>query len=554
VNLEENRQKLLIVIVSRLILVSFVMGLTASASAEQTSFARFLQAFVLSVYLLSALYLVLWRRKWDPDRLYLLQFAFDLVLITWLIFASGGIDSPFTPFYVLIIVYATLLKHRRGGVLGLMLCIASYVGIAHLGFFGVIPGKELVSYTELMYRVLLNVLAFVSVTLLGMYLSERLHNARRELGAARALHWNIVNSIRTGLLTLDTSGNITSLNRAAESITGFRQSDLLSMPLSHVFPASITGRILNSQFHSGSRPLRLECWIGNGRPKEAFLGISCSPLVDEAAERIGYVLSFQDLTEIHRREEELQIKEKMAAIGQIAAGLAHEIRNPLGSLSGSIQILSSELALSADQARLIEIILRECDRLNKIVGDFLAYAGARPCVRQPVDLVPVIQDAVELFKNNPEFKPGHRIDLSAPPTLTCEADADQIRQAVWNILQNAVRAMPEGGKLAIRISRNHSRVTLSFADEGVGMTAEEKKMLFQPFHSGFRKGAGLGMAIVYQIVQQHRGSIQVKSRRSKGTAIDLSFPAAAAERTRPHRFGTAGKQNQAQLKTVTALL
>jgi two-component system, NtrC family, sensor histidine kinase PilS len=553
VNLEENRQKLLIVIVSRLILVSFVMGLTASAS-EQTAFSRFLQAFVLSIYLLSALYLVLWRRRWNPDRLYLLQFAFDLALITWLIFASGGIDSPFTPFYVLIIVYATLVKQRRGGVLGLVLCIVSYVSIAHLGFFGAIAGVETVPYTQLMYRVLLNVLAFISVTLLGLYLSERLHSARRELGAARALHWNIVNSIRTGLLTLDTAGKITSLNRAAESITGFSQREVLGMPLSHVFPAAIANRIINSQFQSASKPLRLECWIGNGRPKEAFLGISCSPMVDEAGNRIGHVLSFQDLTEIQRREEELQLKEKMAAIGQIAAGLAHEIRNPLGSLSGSIQILRSELQLSADQARLIEIILRECDRLNKIVGDFLAYAGARPCVRQPVDLVPIIEDTVQLFRNNPEFKPGHQIDLSAPPTLTCEADADQIRQAVWNVLQNAVRAMPEGGKLAIRTSRNHSRVTLSFTDEGVGMTAEEKKMLFQPFHSGFRKGAGLGMAIVYQVLQQHRGSIQVKSRRNKGSVIELSFPASAAESIRPHRFGTRNKRDGLPVKTATALL
>jgi two-component system, NtrC family, sensor histidine kinase PilS len=552
VNLEENRQKLLIVIISRLILVSFVMGLTASS--EQTDFSGFLQAFVLSVYLLSALYLILWRRKWDLDKLYVLQFTFDLVLITWLIFASGGIDSPFTPFYVLIIVYATLLKQRRGGILGLVLCITSYVSIAHLGYFGAIPGKEMVSYTQLMYRVLLNVLAFISVTLLGMYLSERLHSARRELGAARALHWNIVNSIRAGLLTLDTSGKITSLNRAAEIITGYSQREVLGMPLSHVFPATISNRIINSQFHSTSKPIRLECWIGNGRPKESFLGISCSPLLDEAGDRIGYVLSFQDLTEIHRREEELQLKEKMAAIGQIAAGLAHEIRNPLGSLSGSIQILRSELHLSSDQARLIEIVLRECDRLNKIVGDFLAYAGARPCVRQPVDLVPIVEDTVQLFKNNPEFRPVHKIDLSAPPTLTCEADADQIRQAVWNILQNAVRAMPEGGKLTVRISRNHSRVMLNFCDEGVGMTAEEKKMLFQPFHSGFRKGAGLGMAIVYQIVQQHRGAIQVKSRRNKGTVVDVSFPASAAESIRPHRFGPGVKQDELVANAMTALL
>jgi two-component system sensor histidine kinase PilS (NtrC family) len=247
-------------------------------------------------------------------------------------------------------------------------------------------------------------------------------------------------------------------------------------------------------------------------------------LAIDSGQQVGYILSFQDLTEIKTREEQLQLKEKMAAIGQVAAGLAHELRNPLGALSGSIQILRSELQPSGESARLIEIVLRECDRLNKTVGDFLIYAGPRPMKRQSVDVVPLLLDTVELCKNTPEFQTGHSIEVKAPASLHGKLDPDLIRQAVWNVIQNALRAMPNGGKLAVSATVNESSLGLRFADEGVGMNDEDKRRLFEPFHSGFKKGVGLGMAIVYQIVQQHAGRIEVESAPGVGTQILITLP------------------------------
>ena len=254
--------------------------------------------------------------------------------------------------------------------------------------------------------------------------------------------------------------------------------------------------------------------------------MSCSPLIAESGEHIGYVLTFQDLTEIKKREQELQLREKMAAIGQVAAGVAHEIRNPLGALSGSLQILRSELELMPEQERLIEIALRECGRLNQTVSDFLTYAGTAPPRLQRIDLVARVKQTVAFYQNDPEFEDHHVIEVIAErPHVWCLADPDQIAQALWNILQNSARAMPGGGQITVRVTGTGSEARLSVKDAGIGMTEEERSKVFQPFHAGFTKGVGLGMAIVYQIVQQHNGRINIESRPGSGTEVSISFPA-----------------------------
>ena len=522
----ELKKSLLALIVFRLLLVSLVMGVGLLALPQQLSFFQFIQPFTLAVYVLSVLYILLWKYTELPNLVYHIQFLFDLILISMLIFLSGGINSLFTPFYVLIIVYASLLKDRDAVIIAVTLSITSYSGIVHLGYLGWVPGATSIGpYPLLIYRISLNTLGFLAVALLGIYLSERIRSARQELGAAKVVHQNIVNSLRDGLLTLDAEGVITSLNRAAEDISGYSEEDLLSTKISDLFSESVSNRILKSDFELSSRALHMECWTENKTGGSLFLVLSCSPLLSHQQEQTGYILAFQDLTEIKKREDELQFKEKMAAIGQMAAGLAHEIRNPLGSLSGSIQVLQSELKLSDKKARLIEIVLRECDRLNKIVGDFLTYSGSRPGRIQPTDLFSLVHDTVEIFKNSPDFQGSHAIELSSSANpLVCQADSDQFKQVVWNILQNGIRSMPDGGKLSIELFTNDSRVLMKFTDQGVGLSSAEKTKLFQPFHSGFGKGAGLGMSIVYQIVHQHRGSIDIDSYPGSGTTVSISLP------------------------------
>ncbi len=518
------RRQLLILIGLRLILVSLVSAAVLSGAATfGSSASQFMRLFLLVVYVLSGIYLLFWRYTDRPKDLYYIQFFVDLVLASLLLHLSGGIDSPFSSFYVFIIVYASLLSDRKGAILAVTLSIIFYVGTSFSRYLGA-DWLYIATSSDVVYRVLWNVLGFVSVGLLGTYLSERLVSAKQELGQVKLIHDNIINSIRTGLMTLDLRGAITSVNRAAEEICGLTNAEALSRPISDVFPANLLDTITQSDFQPVSKPLRIEFWFQKSDREGLFLGTSCSPLLSPDNQQLGYILSFQDLTEIRKREEELQVKEKMAAIGQVAAGLAHEIRNPLGALSGSIQVLESELQLSSQQSRLLGIILRECNRLNKTVADFLTYAGPSPLRLQNTDVRSLIRDTVALFSNSPDFSEAYRIEVRCDDKLECVADADQLRQAVWNILQNAVRAMPKGGKIEIRGTSDQHAVRLRVSDQGVGMSAEERKKIFQPFHTSFPGGVGLGMAIVYQIVQQHQGQIAIESRVNRGTTIEIALP------------------------------
>ena len=526
----DEQRKLLIVIIFRFLLVTLIFVGGMLLRQEQTIIYW---PFVAAGYGLSALYLWLWKHSQRTELLYNNQFYTDILFVSLLVLFSGGIDSLFVPFYLLIIVYSSLLRGGEGGTLALALSIISYTAIVNVGVLvplGTSPGNP----SDMMYRISLTILGLVSVAVLGIFLSERLHRTRLHLGltkgsllAFQAQYQNIVNSIRSGLLTLDLKGRITSLNQAAQEISGCTERELFEQPLSAIFPETVLEQILSCDFQSNLRPVRIEFDMETRDGRSVFIGMSCSPLSSENEERIGYVVSFRDLTEIKELKETVQFKEKMAAIGELAAGLAHEIRNPLASMSGSIQILRSELQLSDEQARLAEIVLRESERLNKILENFLVYANPPSTVSlQPTDLLSLVQDAVELLKNGPDFKKeSHTIKISPHNgPVRCMGNSDQLRQVVWNILNNGLRAMPGGGSLSIELTREDSRALLSFRDEGVGMTLEERKKLFQPFHSGFRKGVGLGMAIVYQIIHQHKGQIDVNSRPGEGTVVSIWLP------------------------------
>jgi two-component system sensor histidine kinase PilS (NtrC family) len=320
-------------------------------------------------------------------------------------------------------------------------------------------------------------------------------------------------------------GNITSYNPAAEEITRHMEPEILGKPCSIVIGESGMRRLLATDFSRVKRhALRSELWARDSVGRWRYLGFSASPLCSQTDKIIGFIISFQDLTGIKKLEEEIRLKDKMAAIGNVAAGIAHELRNPLGSIAGSVQVLKSDLELTGDRARLLDIVLHESDRLNKIIEDFLSYARPRELMLMPVALDRVLDETLQLVRNDPKFR-AHNIEVEKPNDLySCLANADQMRQLFWNLITNAVKAMPGGGTLNIRMSHSEKSLRIAFKDQGVGMTHEERNRLFQPFASGFVDGVGLGMAIVYQIVQRHRGKIAVRTRKNKGTTIIVAIP------------------------------
>jgi two-component system sensor histidine kinase PilS (NtrC family) len=266
------------------------------------------------------------------------------------------------------------------------------------------------------------------------------------------------------------------------------------------------------------------------RPDGPYLeiGVSVTPLATGETSPGGYLVVFQDLTEIRRLEQEIRTKEKLAAVGEMAAQLAHEIRNPLGSIRGSAQVLMAEPGLGEEQGRLLDIISRESIRLSETLNRFLYEVRPSSRTKGPVDLRPLVEETVTLLRNAAELRPEHevRFHADAGPHV-CLADADQIKQVLWNLLRNALEAMPDGGRLEVRLRRERAEVVLSVQDQGRGMGRDEQGRMFEPYRTSRAMGTGLGLAIVVRIVRDHGGDIEVRSAPQMGTEIDVRLPLVA---------------------------
>jgi two-component system sensor histidine kinase PilS (NtrC family) len=255
--------------------------------------------------------------------------------------------------------------------------------------------------------------------------------------------------------------------------------------------------------------------------------------------RPGFLFVFQDVTTMKRLEREARLRQRLAAVGEMAAGIAHEIRNPLASMSGSIQLLREELPLSEEQAQLMDIVLRESERLNHTIGSFLAYARPQRTSVARLDLRTVVDEAATLLRNSTELRPTHVVKVrSWHVPVWYEADENQMRQIIWNLATNGLRAMKDGGTLVLSASEGdddagRAEIVLAVEDEGCGIPADEIDSIFQPFHSTFERGTGLGLATVHRIVTDYNGTIEVSSSVGTGTTMRVRLPAQVAIATAP---------------------
>ena len=474
-----------------------------------------------------------WIGRWPALQLYL-QIAVDLSTTTVLVALTRGSESPFVSFYLLIIIYCGLTMGRNGALAGAALSTILHAGVIAFSRLGWISLADMpAELNPLTFRIFLHALGFFSIAFLGADLSRRLRVIQLELAQKidslerlQRLTQHIVSSIRSGLITTDLSGNIILFNRTAQELTETPRSRALSCPIRTVLGEGLWSKVDSADLFQDARPLRHEEWIVLPSGTRRFLGSSISPLLDHERKLIGYIVSFQDLTDIKHLEEEVRLKERLAAVGQMAAGIAHEIRNPLAAMRGSVEILRSHVNLPEADERLLDIMTRESDRLNKFVEDFLTFARPSRCIRKPLDLAALLGDSVTLLANSPEVREKHSVEFRLEdPQIPIAGDADKLKQVFWNLSQNALRAMPAGGLLVIAARATAGRGgEVVFQDSGGGMEETEKAQLFQPFHPGFAGGSGLGLSIVFQIVEEHQGKIQFDSERGRGTRVTVTFP------------------------------
>jgi two-component system sensor histidine kinase PilS (NtrC family) len=402
----------------------------------------------------------------------------------------------------------------------------------------IVVGADLLPQKRVaLFIVGLNIFGFMAVAALSGYLAERLRRtgaaleqAANQLADLRAFSDHVISSLTSGLATTDIEGRILSFNKAAEAITGTTAAQALQRPASEVLQLPSEFAELFGPRDGHPRLPRLEYPFTCANGREIEMGISTAMLMTPSGEG-GFVFTFQDVTEARRHEREARIQQRLAAVGEMAAGIAHEIRNPLASMSGSLQILRQELPLSEEQSQLMDIVLRESDRLNDTIRSFLAYAKPQRNASVRLDLRPIVTDTVTLLQNSPELLETHAVKCEVPKEpVWCLADEAQIRQIVWNLATNGLRAMPEGGALTLSTSllpadaEAPGMVTISVTDEGIGIDPGELDGILQPFRGGFGRGTGLGLSIVHRIVSDYGGELSLTSQRGHGTTATVKLP------------------------------
>ena len=485
--------------------------------------------------------------RWLVD----LQLGVDALIVSAFIYFTGGITSYFTSVYVLPIAAASTVQFRRGGMLVATLSTVLYVGLVvaqYMAASGLLSDPWLTRYALTLpgqsvarYTVAFNVFGFFAVALLSGSLANslksagaRLQQASTQIADLQALNQHVIDSLPSGLITTDPSDRVLTFNRAAEQITGVSFQAAVGRPIGEVLqlPAAVMEAVQHGLRETGMR--RHEFWFRptDGR-RDVEVGMSATHL-ETPGGRAGFLFTFQDVTNIKKLERDAAIQQRLAAVGEMAAGIAHEIRNPLASMSGSIQILRQELPLSAEQEQLMDIVLRESERLNTTIRSFLAYARPQRFEIARFDVRRALNDTTLLLRNSAEVGEGHEIVLDVPQgELWYEADEGQIKQIIWNLATNGLRAMPDGGRLRLSgaVDLASEGVVLTVQDAGIGIPAEELDSLFQPFHGSFSKGSGLGLAIVHRIVADYHGEIQVSSQPGAGTSVSVRLPARAAVTT-----------------------
>jgi two-component system sensor histidine kinase PilS (NtrC family) len=481
------------------------------------------------------------RHRWLLD----LQLSGDALIVSAFIYITGGITSYFSSLYVLPIVAASTVQFRRGGLMIATLSAILYIGLVvaqYLTASGFLAYPLLVNASVVLpprsvaqYTIVLNVFGFFAAALLSGSLADslrsagvQLEQASTEIADLQAFNQHVIDSLPSGLATTDSHQRILTFNRAAETITGVRFPDAVGRPISEVL--QLPRRLLVALDDDLEVPSRIEIRYrpADGRP-DLEIGLSATHL-ETPRGRAGLLFTFQDVTNTRKLERDAAIQSRLAAVGEMAAGIAHEIRNPLASMSGSIQILRHELPLSSEQEQLMDIVLRESERLNNTIRSFLAYARPHHFQIARFDVRRALNDAALLLRNSSEICEAHLIEVDVPPQeVWYEADEGQIKQIVWNLATNGLRAMPQGGRLRLTGAADPSNdgIVLTIKDEGIGIPAEELDSLFQPFHGRFAQGSGLGLAIVHRIVSDYNGEIRVSSQAGQGTTVAVLLPARA---------------------------
>jgi len=529
----------------RLVLISLVLGMTLVLAVLSdidllTPASLALFAIIGGTYLLTIVYAVSLRRGADPIRLADIQVGMDLVITSLLIHFTGGAQSAYTFFFPLSIIGAATVRFRAGAVVVALTSFGLFVAISFLGWWQILPslaGQRVLPYNltgvELGRALALNSAAFAGVAVLAYNLGTQVQRTAASLQVERtaaadliALHDDIVRSLSSGLVTVDERGNILTINAAACDILGIAAPASVGVPVDKLLPGVSAN--MRDMAPRASRS-REDLTIKRPDGAELMLGLGISPLRNNEDEVIGRILNFQDLTELRVMEAQVRNAERLATIGTLAAGVAHEIRNPLASISGSIELLRQNPDVDDDERTLMSIINREIDRLNRLINDLLDYTNPRPRKLVELDLTTLAAETVHVVQQDRDFDMV-TVELVAPDEVKLVADPEKLRQVIWNLVRNASEAVRDGDgtTVSVRVEADDGAARIVVQDDGRGIAAQDVARLFDPFFTTKASGSGLGLATCLSIVHEHGGTITATSHTIddsvEGTRFDVRLP------------------------------
>ena len=483
-----------------------------------------------AVYGLSLVYGALLRVRRLLVPLVYAQAVLDALVVSVLVLMTGGVESIFAFAYVFAVLGASLTLYRRGGLIsaaGSMLMYGTIVVLQVNRTVGVLPrietGQALFSY-------FVHSLGVALVAVLASTLAERARVTRRRLAEKESdleqlqeLHAAILRSLPAGLLTVDGVGVVRYANEAAKGILRAEDEQILEAPLRALIPSmhGAWSRV-NAEGPSERRERFEEAHV---RPDGTSIrvGFSFAPLAVMQGGLPSSIVVFQDVTDIVRLKEAVERAERLATVGKFAAGLAHEVRNPLASMCASIDVLQSTLQIPEPMRRLMSNVVKEADRLNGLITDFLAFSRPRKLELEDLDLGDLVQGVLSMFEND-ELMRRCKIERRLALGVRASLDEDLVRQVVWNLVKNAGEAMaPEGGSLYIETAMRDLQPVLVVRDTGPGIEEARLKRVFDPFYTTKEGGSGLGLAITHSIIEAHGAKMSIESTPGEGTTVTVRF-------------------------------
>lgn len=541
----EKRKNLAWLIFARLVVVSLFLATITYFNVSQPDFfpddmLRVVTRLIIITYCFSIFSLIACRLPSAVvNAVGYSQIIWEILFVSILLVITGGIASTYAFFFNLAIINASFLFGRREALYTASLCGIIYGALIDMHYFGRLESWGLKQETGVLFGpnhiislIFTNLLAFFLTALLTGFLAERARKSETALKVKEIdyeelerLNSLIVSTLDSGLVTVNSEGQIRVFNRYAAELTGIDQDKAYNLTLNDIFPG------LDMRIFSGS--VERNEFIYHRAGLDRMLGAKTAPLQDRDGRILGAIIDFQDNTDIRAMENRLKRADRLAAIGELSARIAHEVRNPLASISGSVQLISESQSIPVNDRKLLEIILRETSRLDKMVNDFLQYARPIPPEISFFFLKPLIEETILLLRGDIRFLSVIIVDTT-PESLRIQADYSQFKQVIWNLLLNAAESMMTGGSVTITsfvtdnpdvlLNSECNNLDISITDTGSGIPSNKMHLLFEPFFTTKTGGTGLGLATVYRIIEAHKGIITVESTVGQGTCFRITLP------------------------------